>query len=89
MKKDLEDQKQKTEGVAEWIKNTFRPGMEKMKEMIDQEVKQLKDKLAFPSQSLLRFFITTDFSQYGTSACILRRYDWWATCRSHRLRALQ
>jgi hypothetical protein len=45
MKKDLEDQKQKTEGVAEWIKNTFRPGMEKMKEMIDQEVKQLKDKL--------------------------------------------
>jgi trans-aconitate methyltransferase len=31
IKKELEDQKQKTDGVAEWIKNTFRPGMEKMK----------------------------------------------------------
>jgi uncharacterized protein YdhG (YjbR/CyaY superfamily) len=31
IKKDLEEQKQKTDSIAEWIKNTFRPGMEKMK----------------------------------------------------------
>lgn len=31
IKKDVDEQKVKTDNIAEWVKNTFRPGMEKMK----------------------------------------------------------
>ncbi len=31
IKKDVDEQKVKIDNIAEWIKNTFRPGMEKMK----------------------------------------------------------
>ena len=31
IKKDVDEQKVKIDNIAEWVKNTFRPGMEKMK----------------------------------------------------------